>query len=232
MDSSTTSTSEAEDTVLMDLKAKIRANTIAIQALEKDKDDLTWAYVHRQASDSAFMDKTMDEIFTYLAKHYNPETIKDFIGLCKENLTMTPVKTTLYRISKYSTRVKYDTVLYEWKGKRVMYVRASCNCDNYYKDCDTFNGFSLDEFEFTRSDFDALAWWKTDTMPTNYTIDTLVEKRIQSSDKRPARIGFDKCVADIPEEYKLIVALFDMSEGNYPYLIGEDKIEDVVCLLP
>jgi hypothetical protein len=220
------------DQVLLELKAKIRANEIAIKALEKDKDDLTWAYVHKQASNLDFIEKTMNEISTYLGKHYDPESVKEFIELCNMNLVMAPIQTHVFRISKYNTRVGYNTVLYQWKGKRIMYIRASSNCDNYYEGCDDFNGFSLRDFEFSHADFPQLAWWKTDELPSNYTIDTLVEKRIKSSSNRPKPIGFDKCVADIPDEYKLIVALFDLSDIGYPYLIGEEKIKDVGCLLP
>jgi hypothetical protein len=217
---------------LSDLKAKLKANREAIQALEVDTDQLTWAYVHGYASNPTCVDDALKEIKDYLAAHYPAESITEFIEMCKKNLTMAPIKTRIFRISKYNTRVKYDTVLYEWNGKRVMYVRASGNCDNYYAECDAFNGFRLNDFESTRGEFPSLAWWKTDEPPIPYAINTLVENRIRSSLCRPAPIGFDTCVADIPEAYKLVVALFDLSDGDYHHLLREDKIEDVACVMP
>lgn len=218
---------------MSDLKAKLKANRAAIQALEADTDQLTWAYVHGYASNPTCIDSALKEIKHYLSAHYPAESITEFIDVCKKNLTMAPIKTRIFHISKYNTRVKYDTVLYEWNGKRVMYVRADGNCDNYYAECDAFNGFRLHDFELTREEFHPLAWWKTDEPSIPYAMNTLVENRIRSSLCRPAPpIGFDTVVADIPEAYKLIVALFDLSDGDYHYLLCEDKIKDVDCVIP
>jgi hypothetical protein len=199
--------------------------------LVEEEDALTWTYVHTQASSPDFITVTLDKIRQYHSDHNFAGSINEFIALCKEHLTMAPIKSRIYRISKYGTRVAYDTVLYEWKGKRIMYVRADENCDHYYKDCQYFNGFSLEELEITHSDFPQIGWWKMEEQP-RLQIGDAIEKCVKSSVGRPACIRFDDHLAGIPDEYKLIVTLFDMCDTRYHYLLGEDLIEDVEACCP
>jgi hypothetical protein len=216
---------------LDDIRSKLAQNRLARIKLVEEEDTLTWTYVHTQASTPDFISTTLNKVRKYHSEHYTAGSFNEFIALCKDHLTMAPIKSRIYRISKYGTRVAYDTVLYEWNGKRIVYMRADENCDHYYKDCQYFNGFSLEELEISYSDFPQIGWWKMEELPTCKVKDA-IEKCVKSSVRGAARIGLDAHLASIPDEYKLIVTLFDMCDSMYHYLLGEDLIEDVVCLMP
>lgn len=218
-------------TSLDDIRSKLKQNQLAMLDLENERDELTWAYVHAQASTPEFITKTLEKIETYLADHYSFKSYNKFIALCKEHLTMAPIKGKVYRISKYGTRVSYNTILYEWCGKRITYVRVSENCDHYYEGCDYFNGFHLNDFELTRSEFSPIGWWNMKDKPV-YTIVDTIEKRIKASSKNIKGFSFIEQLNSIQDEYKLIVALFDSCDSIYYYLLDEDLIEDVEAFCP
>ncbi len=195
-----------------------------VRQFQAEKDMHVWNYVKRQASQPEVIHKTLASIHDYLEKYYdNAES--ELFDLCAGHLTMAPITDSIWRMSKYGTRVKYDTVLYEWDGRRIMYVHGCSNSDHWYDDCDDFNGFSLD-----RDGFDAAAsWWNTEISPPWQILDIL-DKRIAI--RKGAHGGhFSDQLYGIPDEFKLLVAIFDASDYEH-YLIGEDVLDRVGSLMP
>jgi hypothetical protein len=210
-----------------ELISVLRANTIRIKELKDMNDELTWKYVHRKASDPTQIAETLDTISKYLAKYY--DSYSDFIDLCKANLTMVPVYETIFQMSEYHTRIKYDTVLYEWAGKRVMYVRASKNWEHYHKSCDYWNGFSFESFDFDDLQNPSYPWWKTET---DFLLMDHLEHQIElSASKRRSKPSFSEHVRGIRDQYKLLAALFDQSDYSHS-VIGDGKIPGVYRFLP
>lgn len=205
---------------------QINENCKTINALKLETSTLVGQYVKSQATKNVH--EVIDKIKIYLEKHYIVDS--DFIDLLRANITMVPITSRISRITKYNTRVFYDTVLYEWNGKRIMYIRADPNSDNYYKECDDFNGFEIDP-----SDFDCderyYTWWKTDTdVHPEYKVEHAIEKVIKSTRSSSSR-NYNDYIVGIPDMFKIIVVIFDLING-YPYLIGEDILPRDYDFLP
>lgn len=212
------------ESTMAELISQIQANAAIIKKLKETNDELTWKYVHLKASDPVLISKTLDNISKYLGKYY--DSYSEFIELCKSNLTMSPICHYIFRIdSKHNIRIKYDTILYEWNGKRVMYVRASKNWDMYYKDCNYWNGFDFDAFESDDLEF---MWWKTET---DYLLMDHIEHQIELTTHKRPKTSFADHVRGIRDQYKLIAALFDQSDYSHA-LLGSGDIPDIYSFLP
>lgn len=197
--------------------SQIRDNASIIKKLKETNDEMTWKYVHLGASDPSLISKTLENISDYLGKYY--DSYSEFIELCNANLTMTPMCQSIFGIdSKRNIRIKYDTILYEWKGKRVMYVRASKNCDMYHKDFNYWNGFDFDAFDDIE-----FPWWKTET---DFLLMDHIEYQIELTDHKRPKTSFMDHVRGIRDQYKLIVALFDQSDYSHA-LLGSGDVPDV-----
>lgn len=64
--------------------------------------------------------------------------------------------------------ITYYVLMYEWDGRRIMYVRANRNCDHYDATrSPDFNGFDMDEsMDIGRNWFD---FWFTEPLPGQET---------------------------------------------------------------
>jgi hypothetical protein len=210
---------------MADLISQIQANAAIIKKLKETNDELTWKYVHMKASEPSLISKTLGNISDYLGKYY--DSYSEFIELCKANLTMTPMCQSIFGIdSKRNIRIKYDTILYEWKGKRVMYVRASKNCDMYHKDCNYWNGFNFDAFDDV--EFPCETWWKTET---DFLLMDHIEYQIELTAHKRPKTSFADHVRGIRDQYKLIAALFDQSDYSHA-LLGSGYVPDVYSFTP
>ncbi len=210
---------------MAELISQIRDNAAIIKKLKETNDELTWKYVNRKASDPYLISKTLGNISDYLGKYYN--SYSEFIELCRENLTMTPICQYIFGIdSKRNVRIKYDTILYEWNGKRVMYVRASKNWDMYNKDCNYRNGFDFNAFDDI--EFPCETWWKTET---DFRLMDHIEYQIELTAHKRPKTSFADHVRGIRDQYKLIVALFDQSDYSHA-LLGSGDIPDVYSFMP
>lgn len=210
------------ESVLQSLHDRLMANKTAIAKLKEESDALTWEYVRTGASDRRVIDESIAAIELYLKRHYTaiPE---GFLELLRANITMAPITETLFTISKYGTQIRHNTVLYEWQGKRVMYVRADENCDHYYAGCDFYNGFDLNDD--MRADC-KLPWWRTSTelKPKQYGMTMNIEAAVQSTlPKPPEQPKTFPDLSKIDDAFKILVPIFDLSE-RVPYLICEDVL--------
>jgi hypothetical protein len=196
------------------LERRIKENELKIHELKQENEALTWQFVHEKATQKHVIHAEIEKIKQYVEKHYGSDSA--FVELLHKNITMAPMTDSLFRMTKYNTRVSYNTVLYEWNGQRIMYIRADPNSDHYYSECDSFNGFDVGEI-------DTHSWWKTDTEAIpDYNVVLAIEKAITSR-------KFD--CSNVPDMYKILVAIFDLNTRS-PYLITDDILAKSYEFLP
>lgn len=221
-----------------------------INYLNKKLDTLTWKYVQIGAQDIDYINKVFLKLQEYLIKYHNviEADAVEILQTIRDGLTMGPISNNVSRHSKYDTYVSYDTILYEWKGHKIIYVRADRNSDNYYKEYDDYNGMSIDELELEKSQ--AFNWWKTEYKVSEWKTMDLLEKLIKNSYPymenttynpyystdipKPASV-ISNILDDLkilPPELHLIRILFDM-KCNFHYLLhDEGSIYNVYQLIP
>lgn len=211
-----------ESAEMITLRGAIRSNKRKISELVAENNVLTTNYILKQLRSADMIAETIDKIGTYLKSQYD-SGFESLLSSCRDHLTAMPVKNQIIRISKYGTRVHYDTVMYEWDGKRVAYVRANQNDDYYYDGCADWNGFTLKEFELSEDEKveNYVYMWNTETAH-NWSNVSAIERNVNLQGVR----DFSKRLVDVPPEFQLIVALFDKSEYCH-YLISEDVIDSI-----
>jgi hypothetical protein len=152
----------------------------------------------------------------------------DVLGLIRDGMTMAPVSQSLYRTAKYGIRVWYDTILFEWQGKRIAYFRINENNESFNDGDRDDNGFHMDKRDV--DSFDNSMWWKTeygsceDKRYLNKLANTVENMIINSTDdtyynckpKTPTNI-IEELRSLLPE-MRIIRLLFDMKDGCH-YLI-------------
>jgi hypothetical protein len=209
---------------LPDIASSIRDISSKIAALESERDVLYYEYLKKSVNTEKA--KIVEAIRVYMDAH-GFTNYERFISLASTHLTMAPVGDLLSRNTKYGTVVTYDTVLYEWDNKKVMYVRANANCDNYFMDCDLFNRFAIDEMEYYPIQI-SYGFWKSDKdVVKRYKDD--IERIIKTPHQK--KRDFEEYTSAIPPEYKLIVILFDVMEGLH-YCIREEVVPNAIHHLP
>jgi hypothetical protein len=206
-----------------DIIREIRDIKQNMKSLSTRLDELTYDYVKMSAQSTEYIDGIFSTLHRYLTDtyHISESDSAEILHSIREGMTMGPISHTMSRITKYDTRVHYDSILYEWNGKRYMYVRADENSDNYYSGCDSYNGISVNELEL--ESFEKYNWWKTDesikkTVEWYNAID-LLERLIKKS-KSHNNILDD--LKSLPPELRLFRIMFDM-QGRLHYLIKDNE---------
>jgi hypothetical protein len=202
---------------------------VQIKDLQIKKNDVLYKYIKEKSN--ASIESTIANIGKYLHEanyvHY-----EHFLEECKKHLTMCPISDSVRRETKYGSKVNYDSILYEWDGRRIMYVRADPNSDCYYSGCDEFNTFSNDVISSCYPIIFQYNFWDTEGA-VDFDLQQSIEEIIISNKKnKKIKKNFKTLTSSLPIEFCLIIAAFDLSYCNYHCCIGEEKITNIVHFIP
>lgn len=201
-----------------DIRKRHEENQVKIKELEDQNDLYQQIYFHQISKRIAY--GYAKSITEYLQQHYSDT--EEFLKSYHQNITMCPFSAHLVTVSKYDTRIYYDSVWYEWKGSPIAYFAADETSDSFYDECKCWNGLESKRFK------PPFPFWKTEDLPKNSYIETTIQNAIDRTvelrKKNFHKPSFKDLVRDIPEEYHLIVVLFDKHFGYYHYPIHEELI--------
>lgn len=219
------------------IQNEIRSIHTEIDTLNKNLDTLTWKYVQIEAQDIDYINKVFLKLQEYLIKYHSvvEADAVEILQTIRDGLTMGPIINNVSRLSKYDTHIHYDTILYEWKGQRIMYVRADRNTDNYYIESDSYNGMSMDELELEKSQ--VFNWWKSEYNVSEWKTIDLLEKLIKNSytyieNTKSSISNIMDDLKTLPPELRLIRIVFDMKCSFHYLLHDEGSMYHVYQILP
>lgn len=185
------------------------------ERIKNEHDDVMYELVKLRARCREHINNVISAVQTYIVKTYG-DCDMGVLNILRTGLTMCPMSVPLYRQcdNKRSMQIYYNALLYEWKGRRIMYVRADHTAEGYYDDCDNYNGFM-----FRIEDRDWLtvpkySWWSTEgkgyeTEDANYDHECKIETIIKYN-----REHICTAIHTLPPEYWLIPIVFDLARGS------------------
>lgn len=198
---------ESED----ELETQCVEKRTELRRIIKESDAIIYELVKLRAQCREHINNVLSAIQAHITKTYG-DCDASVMNILRAGLTMCPMSVPLYRQcdNKRWVQIYYHGVLYEWKGRRIMYVRADHKAEGYYDDCDGYNGFM-----YTIEDSDWLtapkySWWSTesgrDTYDDNYYHECQIETIVKYN-----REHICTAIRTIPHEYWLIPIIFDLS---------------------
>lgn len=195
------------------------------ERVKKEYDGLMYKLVSLRARCREHIYYALSQIQAYITKEYGACDI-GMINVLRDGLTMCPISIQLYRRSddKWCTQIRHNAILYEWKGKRIMYNRADNKAEGYYDDCDEYNGLTGLTSEINDREWFAsprkYTWFSTDWDETTdgaydkaYMLHCEIETIVKYNRK-----NICTAVRTLPPQYWLIPMVFDLSQG-YPQLL-------------